>query len=143
MHADREPWTLLKELIQNAWDEAPHASECNVTIERGEQRGTTFIVVEDNGSGFTNPADAWTLMGPTAKRLEPTKRGRFNLGEKEVISVARTATVETVGTTIHFPRDGGREVSRNKRERGTRIELVMPWNWSGVCLLYTSPSPRD
>lgn len=132
LHAGREPWTLLKELVQNAWDEFPAATECAVTIERGETRGTLDVTVEDNGAGFRNPADAWTLMGPTAKRLEPTKRGRFNLGEKEIIAVSREARIETVGTTIIFPKSGGREVKRNRRDGGTIIQATMPWRWSDL-----------
>ena len=130
LHAGREPWTLLKELVQNAWDEFPAATECHVTIAAGAQRGTVDVTVEDNGAGFRNPSDAWTLMGPTAKRLEPTKRGRFNLGEKEIIAVSRAARIETVGTTIIFPKGGGREVKRNRRARGTTIQATMPWRWS-------------
>ena len=32
LNASRRPWSLVKELIQNAWDEAPKATRCNVTI---------------------------------------------------------------------------------------------------------------
>lgn len=130
LHADREPWTLLKELVQNAWDEAPEATICQVEVQLSERRGHLVIVVEDDGSGFSNPADAWTLMGSTGKRLDPTKRGRFNLGEKEIVSVAREARVETVGATVEFPAAGGRAVKRNRRERGTAITLEMPWRWA-------------
>ena len=32
LHEGRAPWTLVKELIQNVWDEAPEATRCDVTI---------------------------------------------------------------------------------------------------------------
>ena len=113
LHAGRPPWSLAKELVQNSWDEAPAATVCTITVEpltkgRTEDRGRTVITVTDDGPGFRDIADAYTLMGPTPKRVNPTKRGRFNVGEKEIISVASEATIETVGRTVVFPSDGGR-----------------------------------
>ena len=32
LHSGREPWMLVKELIQNGWDEAPFATHCEVTV---------------------------------------------------------------------------------------------------------------
>ena len=126
LNSDRKPWDLLKELVQNAWDEAPVATVCRVDIERRRPL-ETFVVVEDDGPGFTNPSDSYTLLGDTRKRGDPKKRGRFNMGEKEIISVALDAVIETVGYTIEFPRIGGRAISPNDRKKGTRIELTMPW----------------
>ncbi len=126
LNGNREPWDILKELIQNAWDEAPEATVCKLTTKQNKH-GETVVVVEDDGAGFANPRDSYTLLGDTAKRRDPKKRGRFNIGEKEAISVAFEATIETVGQTIEFPRLGGRAISPNDRERGTRITLVMPW----------------
>ena len=126
MHAERHPWDLLKELIQNAWDEAPKATFCRINV-RHPSENETVVTVEDDGSGFSNPADSYTLLGDTDKRRDPKKRGRFNMGEKEAISVALEATVETVGQSIHFPRIGGRVIDPNTRKRGTKITLVMPW----------------
>ena len=126
LHAAREPWTLVKELIQNAWDEAPHATRCDVRIADGPDGGTV-VGVEDDGPAFANISDAWTLMAETRKRGEPTKRGRFNLGEKEIIAVALSASIETAGTTVSFPAEGGRKTSANKRKRGTLVTVTMPW----------------
>ena len=126
LHAAREPWTLVKELIQNAWDEAPQATRCDVRIAGG-RGGTTVVSVEDDGPGFAKISDAWTLMAETGKRREPTKRGRFNLGEKEIIAVALSARIETQGRTVHFPAGGGRRTSRNQREHGTVVTVTMPW----------------
>ena len=127
LQAGRAPWELLKELIQNAWDEAPDATLCTVTILPQMTSGRTIVTVEDNGPGFANIADAYTLLGNTAKRADPTKRGRFNLGEKEVISVAHWARIETKGNTVSFPEEGGREITKNRRRSGTKITLEMPW----------------
>ena len=129
LHADRQPWTLVKELIQNAWDEFPNATTCNVEVRRAtDTDNETVVIVEDNGGGFSDIRDAYTLMAPTAKRLDPSKRGRFNLGEKEIMSVALSGEVETVGTTVSFPVSGGREIDDNTRSSGTKISAVMPWD---------------
>ena len=126
-HAGRAPWELVKELVQNAWDEAPNATVCQVDITSTGPE-TTRITVTDDGPGFADIADSYTLLRATPKRRDPNKRGRFNLGEKEFISVATCARVETAGHTVTFPAGGGRRVFRNKRIQGTVITALMPWN---------------
>ena len=103
LHVDRPPWMLVKELIQNAWDEAPEATVCRVRVKPEVRPGVAQVVVEDDGPGFADIADAFTLMKPTPKRMDPTRRGRFNIGEKEVVSVALEAEIRTVGWTVVFP----------------------------------------
>lgn len=124
LHKSRTPESLVKELIQNAWDE--ETTVCKVTV-RHRSRNRVLVSVEDDGEGFRNIDDAYTLMGETSKRADPEKRGRFNLGEKEVLSVAVYAVVQTVGWTVDFPPEGGREVSQNDRKSGTVVEAMMPW----------------
>ena len=128
LNIGREPWDLIKELIQNAWDEVPSTTECRVTVEPRPDENATKISVEDDGPGFRDITDAYTIMGPTYKRLDPIKRGRFNIGEKDVISVAIEAEVETVGHTVTFPRTGSRVESSNSRENGTVVRVLMPWD---------------
>ena len=128
LHANRPPWQLVKELIQNAWDEAPEATICTVEIKPQHREEATLIIVTDDGPGFADISDAWTLMKHTPKRYQPNKRGRFNMGEKEIVSVALEAEVETVGNTVTFPRMGSRVVSPNKRQKGTQIKVLMPWD---------------
>ena len=127
LNRNRQPWDLVKELVQNAWDEAPFASECRVTVEL-QSDGNTRVIVQDDGPGFSDIADAYTLMGHTTKRLHPTKRGRFNVGEKDVISVAIEAEIETVGHTVTFPPEGSRKLTLNSRTKGTRVRVLMPWD---------------
>ena len=124
LHQQRHPEQLVKELVQNVFDEK-EASNCEVTIQR-EEAGVQ-VIVKDDGLGFSNVSDAYTLMGDTAKRMNPERRGRFNMGEKEVLCVATWATVETVGSTVEFPESGGRMVKPNQRRRGTRVTAMMPW----------------
>ena len=128
LNANRQPWDLVKELIQNAWDEAPYASECRVFVEPQPDGNATMVTVRDDGPGFRDISDAYTLMGHTDKRLQPTKRGRFNVGDKDVISVAIEAEVETVGRTVTFPRAGSRELTANSRAKDTVVRALMPWD---------------
>jgi len=129
LHEGRPLWSLVKELVANVWDE-PTATECKVTIaddatwtgDEGNTGGKLIhVVVEDDGEGFADVTDAYTLMAPTNKRNDSETRGRFNIGEKEIISIAYWAEVETVGTTIVFPIEGGRLVKKNKRTKGTTV----------------------
>ena len=124
LHKGRTPESLVKELIQNVWDE--EATICRVKVQH-QSRNRVLVSVEDDAGGFVNIDDAYTLMGETSKRANPEKRGRFNLGEKEVLSVAVYAVVQTVGWTVDFPPEGGREIRRNDRKRGTVVEAMMPW----------------
>ena len=127
LNTGREPWDLIKEFIQNTWDEAPFASECQVEVHPSADLEETVVTIEDNGPGFANIEDAYTMMGNTQKRGEPTKRGRFNRGEKDAISVSQEASIETVGHTVTFPPEGGRREETNERVRGTLITVKMPW----------------
>ena len=127
LNAGRAPWSLVKELIQNCWDEAPDATTCDVTI-RPQADGTTIVSAEDDGPGFAEISHAWTLMANTPKKADPTKRGRFNLGEKEILALALSATIETAGTTVTFPPEGGRTTAPNQRQRGTLVTMTMPWD---------------
>ena len=124
LHAGRRPEHLIKELIQNSFDENP--AICSVTVT-AEQHGI-LVLVEDDGPGFADIRNAYTLMADTPKRMDPEKRGRFNLGDKEVISISKWATVDTVGWTIRFPEEGGREMLENTRTKGTTITAMMPWH---------------
>ena len=114
--------------MQNVWDEAPKATICRVEIRpAGTGEDLLSIRVEDDGPGFADIADAWTLMKHAPKRENPQQRGRFNLGEKELVSVAAEALIETAGYTVRFPRMGGRVATPNDRRRGTVITALMPW----------------
>jgi len=129
IHAGRPPWMLMKELVQNVWDEAPETTICRVDIRPANTGEHLLSVrVEDDGPGFADIADAWTLMKHTPNHENPSKRSRFsNLGEKGLVSVAAEAKIETAGHTVYFLRIGWRTVTYNDRQRGTVITAQMPW----------------
>ena len=124
LHSGRRPDHLIKELVQNAFDENPKT--CRVTVHSTPDG--VLVTVSDDGPGFSDIANAYTLMADTPKRLNPEKRGRFNLGDKEVISVSTWSKIETVGWTVTFPQEGGRQVTPNRKKNGTTVTALMPWD---------------
>ena len=45
-----------------------------------------MVVEGRRGRDSVTSGDAYTLMGDTPKRMNPEQRGRFNMGEKEILS---------------------------------------------------------
>jgi hypothetical protein len=117
LHGGRPLWQLIKELVANSWDE--EITQCEVIIDHSPRR--IQISVADDGPGFADITDAYTLMAHTPKRSKPTVRGRFNIGEKELLSIAIEGEVETAGWTVLFPAGGGRRKRRNQRKTGTIV----------------------
>ena len=126
LHIGRHPAELIKELVQNAFDE-DSANCCTVKVHYESGEGT-LVVVSDNGDGFKDVRDVWTLLGTNPKRRLVNKRGRFNSGDKEVLAVAIWAKVETVGFSVFFPKSGGRTSKKNNRKSGTVFSVLMPWD---------------
>lgn len=114
---------VVRELLQNAFDE--DITKCSITLEW--QQGIATIIVEDNApEGFKDLRDAYTLYKHTSKREDATKRGRFNMGEKQAISQAEFAIIKTTKGCVTFDKVHGRTVSgRSKRPVGSEIHLVV------------------
>ena len=113
---------VLRELVQNAWDE--DTKECRVKTEWFE--GEAKISVEDDSpEGFKNLSDAFTLFAPTSKRKNPKQRGRFNVGEKQALSICRKAIIETTKGTILFNDIGRIENPSRKKEAGSKITVFL------------------
>ena len=113
----------LFELIQNAWD--TDATCVDVSIEPIAGRPLATVRVEDDDpEGFRTLTHAFTLFAESEKKADPTKRGRFNLGEKLVLALCETASISSTRGTVIFDGAGRRE-SRKRRERGSVFEGVM------------------
>lgn len=96
---------VLYELIQNAWDSG--AGTVTVTIEPVPgQPLATLVVTDDSPEGFKNLSHAYTLFAESDKKSDPTKRGRFNLGEKLVLAVCKEAEIRTTKGVVHFDAEG-------------------------------------
>ena len=90
--SEMKPGKVVYELVANANDE-DSVKEFTVNIRWVD--GETAIEYQDNGAGFEKISDVWTLYGHSTRRADPTKSGRFNLGEKEFLVLSKHATVET------------------------------------------------
>jgi len=101
------------ELVQNALDEDTKNVDVSLT-KHPKIRGRYILRVEDdNPEGFADITHAYTLFAESKKKVDPEKRGRFNLGEKLVVAVCERATVTTTTGKIIFEGD------TRKRGRGT------------------------
>jgi hypothetical protein len=123
--AGRPKAFVLYELLQNAWDQ-PLALNVSVTITPVNGRPMTKIVVEDDDSeGFDNLAHAYTLFAESAKKGDAEKRGRFNIGEKLVLALCKSAKIETTKGTVSFTEEGRKE-SRSRRKAGSCVTVMLP-----------------
>jgi len=110
---------ILRELIQNAWDE--DIKTCNVDIKYKD--GTVKLTVEDDSpEGFRDITHAYTLFADTYKRSDFKKRGRFNTGEKYALSLCDKAIIKTTKGTIIFD-DNGRSETSSATKGGSVITL--------------------
>jgi len=116
---------VLRELVQNAWDE-DGVTYCHV--KANHYNNTAHISVEDDApEGFKDITHSFMLFAPTYKRKDPERRGRFNIGEKQVLAVCQKANISTTKGTIDFTPEG-RIHRRIKREQGSCISLTLRMN---------------
>jgi hypothetical protein len=121
LQAGKPIWFVVRELLQNAFDE--DITRC--TISFTHERGKAYItVVDDSPEGFADLSDAYTLFKSTKKRRNSKVRGRFNLGEKQVLCLCESATIITTTGGIHFDADG-RHTLRKKSDKGSSVSIVI------------------
>lgn len=110
----------LMELWQNAWDQSVTCVE--MKIEPVLNRPLVWLsMVDDDPVGFADLAHTFTLFAESPKKSDPTKRGRFNLGEKLVLALCDEATVTSTTGTVSFHANGRRTCGRRRREKGTEF----------------------
>lgn len=100
----RGKFFALAELISNAWDSGATAVQVALTPIGGQPYA--MLGVCDNGEGFADLEEARVLFGRSRRAGDSTKRGRFNLGEKMVLALCRSATITTRSGSIRFNADG-------------------------------------
>lgn len=117
----------LFELIQNAWDE-PGVTTVEVKLFQDAAPGYAYLIVSDDApNGFADLAHAYTLFAESNKKTNPEQRGRFNLGEKLVLALAREAQISTTTGTVNFNKSGRRRSSA-RRDAGSQIEMSLRMN---------------
>lgn len=132
----KPPARLAMEPVANVFDEYRGYDEsrrkpsyCAVTLTHSANPRGVILTVADDGAGFAREQDVWTLFGTTAKRSAAGVSGRFNLGDKQLIALARRATIKTNALTVEFA-NGERNVTRHRSPvvSGTIVEALMPWS---------------
>lgn len=113
-------WVLC-ELVQNAWD-ADGVTRVEVEVERSYQ-SLTLRVTDDAPDGFADLTHAYTMFAESAKKADPTKRGRFNLGEKLAVAIADKAVIMSTRGTVMFSGEE-RMTSRTKLKSGSCVTLT-------------------
>jgi len=116
---------VLTELFQNAWDE-DRVTRVDATLDPVAGKPLAILRVEDDApDGFRDLADSFTLFAESYKKSDATKRGRFNLGEKLVLALAREARITSTTGTVAFLADGTRRTSRKRTEAGSIFEATV------------------
>jgi hypothetical protein len=112
------------ELISNAWDS--EATQVSVTLAPvGTKRLARLTVEDDDPNGFADISHAYTMFADSNRREDASKRGRFNLGEKLVLAIAREAKIVSTTAAYNFD-ETGRHRLMERTERGSRVEIVFP-----------------
>jgi hypothetical protein len=110
---------VVLELIQNSWD-ADGTTKVRVELTPVPNKATAVLRVEDDApDGFSDLRHAFTLFAESEKKKDPTKRGRFDVGEKLVLALCRSAKVVTTTGEVRFNADGTRTRGRGKTDKGS------------------------
>jgi len=122
LQSGKPKFYAVRELISNAFDEDISICEVKTAFENGL---ATISVYDDSEKGFRHIEDAYTLFRHTYKRAEPTKRGRFNTGEKFCFAICEKATLETTKGTVSFVNKGRHYNKFKKTEKGSKITIEL------------------
>lgn len=125
----RRPAHLVKELVRNALD-AVGDRKGHVDLDYSHYSREFRITCRDDGTGIAD-LSAMAVVYLTFKTDSHLKRGRFGRGFKEILSVARSAAIQSGTGTIEFVIEDGRQVTRSRTATmavmGT--EIVMTFDW--------------
>ena len=121
------------ELVQNSWDEE---GVTNVEVHLGPSadRGYAMLKITDDApEGFKDLTHAYTLFADSAKKTNAEQRGRFNIGEKLVLSLCKWAQVTTTKGMVVFDDKGRRVHNGVKTEFGTTFEALIKMTHKDIC----------
>lgn len=112
------------ELLQNSWDQTTKVVTCEL---HSAGKGLARLIVEDDDpNGFSDMSHAWTLFASSNKKGDPNKRGRFNLGEKLVLSMCKEASIASTKGVVSFNENGKRTFdAKTMREAGSRFDGLL------------------
>lgn len=110
---------IITEPIQNAWDEDTKVVDVRLEPVPGAPKAD-LTVRDDSPDGFRDLSDSYMMFRQSYKLENPEKRGRFNLGEKLILSIADEARITSTTGTVIFG-EKGRTRSGKKSEAGTTL----------------------
>jgi hypothetical protein len=127
--ASRPKVAIIHDLLQNIFDE--NASIASVDLKSIDDEHASLVVEDDCPEGFADLTDAYTMYQPSKKKGDPMKRGRFNEGEKFVLSQCDKASISTTTGSVFFD-DRGRTITSDRRESGSVFSGVVRLNRAEV-----------
>jgi hypothetical protein len=119
----RGPGILIAELFQNSMD--ANAKNIAIDIRWHVETRSIWIDCVDDGDGFHDLSHAWTMFAPSIKKDDATKAGRFNVGEKFVMAIAKSADIKTTCGSVSFGDEGRKNHPKIKSVNGTEVSLVL------------------
>ena len=111
------------ELVQNCLDTGAKRVEVKL-IPIPNVPKVSISVFDDDPEGFKNLSHAYTLFAESEKKVDPTKRGRFNLGEKLVLAACEEARITSTKGSVIFNATG-RHTNGERQEKGTTFQGVL------------------
>jgi hypothetical protein len=102
-----------RELLANAFDEEADTITFTITKAKTAKFPSQFLIriIDNDKDGFENIEDMFTLFRRT-KKVDNTKiRGRFNHGEKGVLSLCNRAVLTSTRGTVKFNPSGKRTIN--------------------------------
>lgn len=124
--SELQPYRLMQELIANTFDE-DSVKDTYFKVDWNEKTRQVEVLVTDDGNGFRNIKEVFSLFGRSYKRGIPTKSGKFNLGEKEFMAVAETGYVRSRDWKVSFYEDKRKEDTELTNFDGTSIFGTFKW----------------
>lgn len=114
---------VIFEAVQNALDE-PGVTRIDITLERIPNSPYVRMVVSDDApEGWADLTHAYTMFAPSKKKGDAELRGRFNVGEKWILALARRASITTTKGRVVFDEEGRRFNKSFKYDRGSTLEV--------------------
>lgn len=145
MNAGRPPAHLVKELVQNSLDALgdkhghillsfePSSGSASGGNSGGGGGGEAILVTcRDTGCGMADLHDLRTVFF-TSKVDSHLERGRMGRGFKEMLCLARWATVVSGPRKVEFVIEGGKRITRHSAVTGrdavagTLVRMEIPW----------------
>lgn len=123
-----EVFRIVQEIISNSFDES---SVKNIRISIRQANGIVIVECDDDGVGFVDMQDVYTMYKHSYKRKYKDKIGKFNLGEKQFFVLCEYGYVKSRNRMIEF-RGENRIEDDVDFPRGTKVYAEFNWKAEDV-----------